>query len=68
MTTKRVVDTLKMTTDRLLGTAAPTLSTVSYTDTQPPPFGHQLLEYFGFDPGYVNLNNGSLILHCDSSG
>lgn len=32
---------------------------VSYTDRQPPPFGHQLLEYFCFDPGYINLNHGS---------
>jgi len=58
MTTKRVVDTLKMTTDKLLGTAAPTLTTASYTNTQPPPFGHRLFDHFSFDPGYVNLNNG----------
>ncbi|KAG9224340.1 hypothetical protein CCMSSC00406_0004839 [Pleurotus cornucopiae] len=27
--------------------------------TSPPPFGHPILKYFGFDPKYVNLNNGS---------
>jgi hercynylcysteine S-oxide lyase len=25
----------------------------------PPPFGHALHKYFGFDPAYVNLNHGS---------
>ncbi|KAL4259543.1 Pyridoxal phosphate-dependent transferase [Pleurotus pulmonarius] len=25
----------------------------------PPSFGHPILKYFGFDPKYVNLNNGS---------
>ncbi|KAH9959636.1 PLP-dependent transferase [Russula dissimulans] len=25
----------------------------------PPPFGHRLRKYFGFEPDYVNLNNGS---------
>jgi hypothetical protein len=24
----------------------------------PPPFGHKLRTYFGFDPEYVNLNHG----------
>lgn len=24
----------------------------------PPPFGHQLRQYFGFEADYVNLNNG----------
>jgi hypothetical protein len=24
----------------------------------PPPFGHQLRQYFGFEEDYVNLNNG----------
>ena len=24
----------------------------------PPPFGHQLRPYFGFEAGYINLNNG----------
>lgn len=27
----------------------------------PPPFGHDILRYFGFDPKYVNLNHGELI-------
>ncbi|KAJ7477908.1 pyridoxal phosphate-dependent transferase [Mycena galericulata] len=25
----------------------------------PPPFGHEMLKYFAFDPDYVNLNHGS---------
>ncbi|KAF7297201.1 Aminotran-5 domain-containing protein [Mycena indigotica] len=25
----------------------------------PPPFGHEMLKYFAFDPNYVNLNHGS---------
>jgi hypothetical protein len=37
----------------------------SYTEKQPPPFGHPLLQYFSFDSGYVNLNNGPLILDHD---
>jgi hypothetical protein len=24
----------------------------------PPPFGHQLRQYFGFETDYVNLNSG----------
>lgn len=32
----------------------------SYTDEQPPPFGHPLLKYYSIDPGYTNVNNGSL--------
>jgi hypothetical protein len=28
----------------------------------PPPFGHALLRYFSFAPGYVNLNHGVLPL------
>ncbi|KAF9790913.1 PLP-dependent transferase [Thelephora terrestris] len=47
-----------MTSDKPLETPAPACS-ASYTGKQPPPFGHQLLKYFSFDPGYVNLNNGS---------
>ncbi|KAJ7058023.1 pyridoxal phosphate-dependent transferase [Mycena amicta] len=27
--------------------------------TAPPPFGHEMLKYFAFDPDYVNLNHGS---------
>lgn len=27
--------------------------------TPPPAFGHDMLKLFGFDPEYVNLNNGS---------
>lgn len=56
----------KMTSDKPLETPAAPHS-ASYTDKQPPPFGHQLLEYFSFDPGYVNLNNGSLVLDRGSS-
>lgn len=47
-----------MTSDKPLKTVA-TAYSASYTGKQPPPFGHQLLEYFSFDPGYINLNNGS---------
>lgn len=57
----------KMTSDKLPETPAPA-SGASYTGKQPPPFGHQLLEYFHFDPGYINLNNGSLVLDYDPSG
>ncbi|KAJ7919311.1 PLP-dependent transferase [Mycena leptocephala] len=32
---------------------------VSWRDKTPPPFGHAMLEYFAFDPGYTNLNHGS---------
>lgn len=28
----------------------------------PPPFGHHLKNYFGFDPEYVNLNHGARTL------
>ena len=58
------VVTDKMTSDKLPETPAP----ASYIDKQPPPFGHQLLEYFHFDPGYINLNIGSLVLDYDPSG
>ncbi|ETW82979.1 hypothetical protein HETIRDRAFT_444532 [Heterobasidion irregulare TC 32-1] len=30
----------------------------TYSGT-PPPFGHAMHKYFGFDPKYVNLNHGS---------
>jgi len=51
----------EMASDKL--PKAPALArSASYTDKQPPPFGHQLLEYFHFDPGYINLNNGLLVL------
>ncbi|KAJ7242575.1 PLP-dependent transferase [Mycena haematopus] len=32
---------------------------VSWRDKTPPQFGHAMLEYFPFDPGYTNLNHGS---------
>ena len=48
-----------------LSTALAAWLTASYADKQPPPFGHQLLEYFQFDPGYINLNNGLLVLDRD---
>ena len=30
----------------------------TYSGT-PPPFGHAMHKYFGFDPKYVNLNHGA---------
>ncbi|TFY57881.1 hypothetical protein EVG20_g8371 [Dentipellis fragilis] len=33
-------------------------SFVAYSGS-PPPFGHAMHKYFGFDPEYVNLNHGS---------
>ncbi|KAF7307463.1 PLP-dependent transferase [Mycena indigotica] len=49
---------------------------MSWNDFQgktPPPFGHAMLEYFAFDPGYTNLNHGSygslprpISAYCDS--
>ncbi|TFY59311.1 hypothetical protein EVJ58_g5854 [Rhodofomes roseus] len=29
------------------------------TGRKPPPFGHALRPYWAFDPGFVNMNNGS---------
>ena len=29
----------------------------------PPPFGHQLRKYFGFEADYVNMNNGQATFH-----
>ena len=29
-----------------------------YIGDVPPPFGRPMLEFFSFDPGYVNLNQG----------
>ena len=55
-----------MTSDKPLETPA-SAYIPSYTGKQPPPFGHPLLEYFSFDPGYVNLNNGPFVLGYDSS-
>ncbi|TFK33142.1 PLP-dependent transferase [Crucibulum laeve] len=31
----------------------------TYEDDKAPPFGHEVLKYFGFDEKYINLNNGS---------
>ncbi|KAI0065100.1 PLP-dependent transferase [Artomyces pyxidatus] len=31
----------------------------TYAAATPPAFGHAMLEYFSFTPGYVNLNHGS---------
>ncbi|KAH9939510.1 PLP-dependent transferase [Amylocystis lapponica] len=28
-------------------------------NSKPPPFGHSIKHFWAFDPGYVNLNNGS---------
>ena len=53
-----------MTSDKTFETTASARGT-SYADELPPPFGHPLLEYFSFDPGYVNLNNGRLFLDYD---
>ena len=55
-----------MTSDKSLEASAPVHGS-SYADKQPPPFGHPLLEHFGFDPGYVNLNNGPPLLTHNSS-
>ena len=30
-----------------------------YVNDTPPPFGHAMLEFFSFDPGFINLNNGT---------
>ena len=35
-----------------------------YMDETPPPFGHAMLEFFSFDPGYVNLNHGQSRSTC----
>ena len=35
---------------------------MSMTAKPPPPFGHQLRQYFGFEPDYINMNSGSLQL------
>ncbi|KAJ7601323.1 pyridoxal phosphate-dependent transferase [Mycena rosella] len=32
---------------------------VSWRNKTPPEFGHAMLQYFAFDPGYTNLNHGS---------
>ncbi|KAJ6541803.1 pyridoxal phosphate-dependent transferase [Mycena capillaripes] len=32
---------------------------VSWRDKTPPKFGHAMLEYFTFEPGYTNLNHGA---------
>ena len=61
MATRSVVDILKRAIDKSLSAVALTQN-FSYTNTQPPPFGHQLLDYFSFDPGYVNLNSGLCFL------
>ena len=55
----------EMTSDKTLEASAPVHGS-SYADKQPPPFGHPLLEYFSFDPGYINLNNGPPMLTHDS--
>ena len=54
-----------MTSDKPLETSA-SVRGASYTKKQPPPYGHSLLEHFSFDPGYVNLNHGPLLLDHDS--
>ncbi|KAF7347351.1 PLP-dependent transferase [Mycena venus] len=36
-----------------------TSKVVSWRDKKPPKFGHAMLEYFPFDPAYINLNHGS---------
>jgi len=40
-------------------TTMPASKIASWRDKTPPQFGHAMLEYFPFDPGYVNLNHGS---------
>jgi len=54
-----------MTSDKLLPETPAPARSASYADKQPPPFGHQLLEYFHFDPGFINLNHGLLVLDRD---
>ena len=43
---------------RVLQAALPALF-ASTMLAQSPPFGHEMLREFGFEPGYVNLNHGS---------
>lgn len=31
---------------------------LEYYKESPPPFGHDMLRLFAFEPGYVNLNHG----------
>jgi hypothetical protein len=50
-----------MANDQSLEASSPVRG-ASYVDKQPPPFGHPLLEYFCFEPGYVNLNTGCSFL------
>ena len=33
-----------------------------YRSKTPPEFGHAMLEYFSFDPKYINLNNGENLI------
>jgi hypothetical protein len=35
---------------------------MSMPTSPPPPFGHQLRQYFGFDADYINMNSGQLQL------
>ena len=30
----------------------------------PPKFGHEMLKHFAIEPGYINLNHGSVLAHC----
>ena len=60
MAARFVVDILKRVIDKSLEAVVPTRNS-SHTNTQPPPFGHQPLGYFSFDPGYVDFNSGSYV-------
>ncbi|KAF7307472.1 PLP-dependent transferase [Mycena indigotica] len=51
----------------------PAMSWNDFQGKKPPSFGHAMLEYFAFDPGYTNLNHGSygslprpVSAYCDS--
>lgn len=37
---------------------APVQDSDQFYASPPPPFGRALLEYFGFEKGYINLNHG----------
>ncbi len=46
-------DALNTTQDSLIG-----VTKGKYSDEPCPAFGHQMLKYFAFEPGYINLNHG----------
>lgn len=38
----------------------------AFYKTTPPPFGHGLRKFFGFDPRYTNMNNGKFAPHVST--